>query len=82
MVITHLRPSAANWLLVEMDNGSLVLVDTPNHAPATRNLLAWMRSRYGSRRKRSSDCQSPAPLPVTPSAADEPSDRSFTKEKK
>lgn len=48
-VIVHERPWPANALLCEMGDGSLVLCDTPYTAAATRELLAWIRGRFGER---------------------------------
>jgi hypothetical protein len=48
--ITHALPWPANSLLVEMADGTLVLVGTPYTPEATRRLLAWARSRFGERR--------------------------------
>jgi metallo-beta-lactamase class B len=48
-VVTHRFPWPANALLVEMADGTLVLVATPYTPEATRRLLAWVRARFGER---------------------------------
>jgi metallo-beta-lactamase class B len=48
-VITQDTDFAANSLLVEMADSSLVLVDTPYTIDATRELLGWIVEQYGSR---------------------------------
>jgi len=49
IVITHSFPWAANSLIVEMGDSSLVLVDTPYTPEATRDLLEWVAVRFGER---------------------------------
>jgi glyoxylase-like metal-dependent hydrolase (beta-lactamase superfamily II) len=49
LVITHSFPWAANSLLVEMESGDLVLVDTPYTPEAAQNLLDWIEAQYGTR---------------------------------
>jgi metallo-beta-lactamase class B len=49
VVITHSFPWAANSLIVEMGDSSLVLVDTPYTPEATRDLLEWVAVRFGER---------------------------------
>ncbi len=48
-VVTHEFPWPANSLIVEMDNGQLVLVDTPYTPEATRDLIAWLKLEFGER---------------------------------
>lgn len=48
-VIVHERPWAANSLLVEMTDGTLVLCDTPYDDVATKHLVAWLREKFGKR---------------------------------
>ena len=48
-VITHSFPWAGNSMIVEMDNGNLVLVDTPYTPEATREVLEWIEARLGKR---------------------------------
>lgn len=48
-VITHAFPWPANSLLVEMENGALVLVDTPYTPEATREMLTWIEAQFGQR---------------------------------
>ncbi len=49
-VITHTFPWDENLLLVEMADGTLVMVDTPWTPQATQVLLEWMMEKYGQRR--------------------------------
>jgi metallo-beta-lactamase class B len=49
-VVTHLEPWAANALLVEMKDSSLVFVNTLYHPEAARALLRWARNAFGERR--------------------------------
>lgn len=49
-VLTQSSPWSANALLVEMDNGDLVLVDTLYTPSAMKELLAWIGQRYPTRR--------------------------------
>lgn len=49
VVITHAFPWPANSMLVEMQNGALVLVDTPYTPEATREVLAWIETQFGQR---------------------------------
>jgi metallo-beta-lactamase class B len=49
-VITQDTDFAANSLLVEMDESSLVLVDTPYTIDATRELHGWIIEQYGDRK--------------------------------
>ncbi|WP_105617255.1 class D beta-lactamase [Vallitalea okinawensis] len=48
-VVNHEFPWPANSLIVEMDNGELVLVDTPYTPEATQLLLEWMEEEFGER---------------------------------
>jgi glyoxylase-like metal-dependent hydrolase (beta-lactamase superfamily II) len=48
IVITHAFPWPGNSLIVEMADSSLVLVDTPYTPEATRDLLEWVKSRFGA----------------------------------
>jgi len=48
-VITHSFPWAANSMIVEMADSTLVLVDTPYTPEATRTVLDWVRDRLGRR---------------------------------
>lgn len=48
-VVSHAFPWPANSLIVEMDNGDLVLVDTPYTPEATQLLLEWMEEEFGER---------------------------------
>ena len=41
-VVTSLRPWAANSVVVRLDDGTVVLADTPPTRAYTRNLLAWV----------------------------------------
>lgn len=50
-VITHRLPYPANSLVVEADDGSLLLVDTPWTADATKVLLDWLDERFGNPKK-------------------------------
>ncbi|MBN2502440.1 MAG: MBL fold metallo-hydrolase [Anaerolineales bacterium] len=47
--ITHAYPWPANALLVEMADGSLVLVDTPYTPAATQQVIEWAEARFGER---------------------------------
>jgi metallo-beta-lactamase class B len=49
-VIQHAFPWPANSLLVEMADGTLVLVDTPSTPKATQIAIQWFESRLGERR--------------------------------
>lgn len=49
-LVVHEKPWAANMLLVEMDDGSLVLVSTPYTYEATKALIGWTRDAFGERR--------------------------------
>lgn len=49
-LVRHERPFAANLLLVEMADGTLVLASTPYTPRATRDLLDWMKNVFGQRR--------------------------------
>ena len=46
-VITHTFPWAANSLLVEMSDGTLVLAGMPYTPDATRMVLDWVEKQYG-----------------------------------
>ncbi len=46
-VVTHERPYPANSLLVQADDESLLLVDTPWTPEATKRLLSWIKERFG-----------------------------------
>jgi len=48
-IVTHEFPWPANSLVVEMDNGTLVLVDTPYTPEATTELLVWLDDHFGER---------------------------------
>ncbi len=48
-VITHAFPWPGNSLLVEMANGTLVLVDTPYTPEATQQVVQWAEARLGKR---------------------------------
>ncbi len=48
-VVTHAFPWPANSMIVEMENSSLVLVDTPYTPEATRDLLDWAKAQLGER---------------------------------
>lgn len=48
-VITHAFPWPGNSMLVEMANGSLVLVDTPYTPEATQTVLKWASEQFGER---------------------------------
>jgi len=48
-VVTHEFPWPANSLIVQMDNGDLVLVDTPYTPDATKDLLNWIETELGAR---------------------------------
>lgn len=48
-VIEHKFPWPANSLLIEMDDSSLVLVDTPYTPDATKQLLEWSKNTIGDR---------------------------------
>lgn len=46
-LVTHRFPWAANSLLVRCDDTSFVWIDTPYTDEATRQVLAWVRARFG-----------------------------------
>lgn len=48
-LVVHERPWAANSLLVEMPDGTLVLCDTPYDDRATVDLLEWIGAVFGRR---------------------------------
>jgi metallo-beta-lactamase class B len=48
-VITHSFPWAANSMIVEMADSTLVLVDTPYTPDATQAVLDWVQGRLGQR---------------------------------
>jgi metallo-beta-lactamase class B len=48
-VITHEFPWAANSMIVEMADSTLVLVDTPYTPEATQAALEWVQARLGER---------------------------------
>ena len=48
-VITHEFPWAANSMIVEMADSTLVLVDTPYTPEATQAVLDWVQGRLGER---------------------------------
>lgn len=48
-IVTHSFPWPANAMLVEMDDSTLVLVDTPYTPEATKDLLDWAESQFGER---------------------------------
>lgn len=49
-LIVHEVPFQSNSLLVEMEDGALVLVHTPYTEAETRSLLRWIRRVHGPRR--------------------------------
>jgi metallo-beta-lactamase class B len=49
-VVTHTVPYPANSLVVEADDGSVMLVDTPWTPEATKVMLDWFESKLGKRR--------------------------------
>jgi metallo-beta-lactamase class B len=49
-VITHRFPWAANSLLVEMEDGTLVMAGTPYTAEATQSVLDWIKQKYATRK--------------------------------
>jgi|GEM_PF-279343 len=49
-VVIHCFPWSCNSLLVEMNDGQLVLIDTPNTPEATRDLLQWIGKRFVDRK--------------------------------
>jgi metallo-beta-lactamase class B len=49
-IITHEFPWAANSMVVEMADSTLVLVDTPYTPEATKAALDWIQERLGRRR--------------------------------
>lgn len=48
-VVKHSFPWSCNSLLVEMNNGQLVMIDTPNTPEATHDLLRWIDKKFGDR---------------------------------
>lgn len=48
-VITHAFPWPGNSMIVEMANSHLVLVDTPYTPEATKDLLTWIKRKFGER---------------------------------
>jgi hypothetical protein len=48
-VIVHAFPWPANSLLVEMDDGTLVLAGSPYTPAAVQSVLAWARRQFGRR---------------------------------
>jgi glyoxylase-like metal-dependent hydrolase (beta-lactamase superfamily II) len=48
-IITHAFPWAANSMVVEMADSTLLLVDTPYTPEATRAALEWVQARLGQR---------------------------------
>ncbi len=49
-LVTHTQAYDSNSLLVETDDKTLVLCDTPMSEAATLELLAWAHDRFGERR--------------------------------
>ncbi len=49
-VVVHERPFAANSMLAELADGTLMLAGSPYTPEANRRLLAWLRTRYGERK--------------------------------
>lgn len=49
-VVVHNFPWSCNSLLVEMNDGQLVLIDTPNTPEATRDLLQWIGKKFVDRK--------------------------------
>ncbi len=47
--ITHSCPWAANSLVVEMADGTILMVDTPYTPQATSQLLDWIHTQFGER---------------------------------
>ncbi|MBI2893909.1 MAG: polysaccharide deacetylase family protein [Deltaproteobacteria bacterium] len=50
IVVTHERPAAANSLVVELDDGALLVASSPMTEAATDRLLDWLGARFGPRR--------------------------------
>jgi len=50
IVVTHERPAAANTLVVELDDGTLLIASSPMTEAATERLLDWLEARFGRRR--------------------------------
>jgi metallo-beta-lactamase class B len=48
-IVTHAFPWAANSLIVEMADDTIVLVDTPYTAEATAQVIAWITAEFGKR---------------------------------
>ncbi|AOT69571.1 subclass B1 metallo-beta-lactamase [Geosporobacter ferrireducens] len=48
-VINHEFPWPSNSMVVEMETGDIVLVDTPYTPAATKQLLDWIHKRFGER---------------------------------
>ena len=50
LVIVHEKPFAANSLVAELPDGTLLLAGSPYTPDAARRLLAWLHTRYGERK--------------------------------
>lgn len=50
-IVTHNFPWPANSLAIEMNDSTVVLVDTPYTPDATKELLKWMDKEFGTRKK-------------------------------
>ena len=50
-VVTHAEPFPANSVVVEARDGTLVLVGSPYTSEATRAVLAWLRGKFGERKR-------------------------------
>ena len=50
LVIVHEKPFAANSLVAETADGTLLLAGSPYTPDATRRLLGWLKARYGERK--------------------------------
>ena len=48
-IVTHSTPMPANSLVAEMQDGTLLFVDTPWTEAASRSLLDWVAARFGPR---------------------------------
>lgn len=49
-VITHKFPWPANSMIVEMEDSSIIMVDTPYTPEATKKLIDWLKSQLGERK--------------------------------
>ena len=49
-VVNHEFPWPSNSMVVEMETGDIVLVDTPYTPKATEELLSWINKRFGQRK--------------------------------